>query len=134
MQRQDLIGREALDQSGDDRDAAGDARLEGNGPAMPARGVEHLGAVLGEQGLVGGHHVLAGRQQVEDGTASPVHPAGQLGGDLNVRIGQHRAQVRGQEIARHGDGAGFRQVADHHPAQDQRATRTGGQPVGVLQQ
>ena len=47
LQRRDLVGGQALGQGGDDRHAAGDAGLEGDGPAVPAGGVEDLGAVRG---------------------------------------------------------------------------------------
>ena len=46
LERQDLVGRQALGQGGDDRDAAADAGLEGDGPAVAPGGVEDLGAVL----------------------------------------------------------------------------------------
>ena len=52
VERLDLIGREALADVGDDRDAAGDRGLEGNRAAQLPGAVEQLGAVLGQQGLV----------------------------------------------------------------------------------
>ncbi len=45
LERQDLVGGQALRQGGDDGHAAGDAGLEGDGPAMPAGGVEDLPAM-----------------------------------------------------------------------------------------
>ena len=81
--RQDLVGGQALRQGGDDRDAAGDAGLEGDGPAVAAGGVEDLGAVHGQQRLVGGDDVLAGGQQVEHGPPGPVDAADQLDGDVD---------------------------------------------------
>ena len=83
LQRQDLVGGQALGQRGDDRHAAGDAGLEGDGPLVLAGRLEDLGAVLGQQRLVGGDDVLARRQQVEHDLPGPVDAADQLDADLN---------------------------------------------------
>ena len=94
LERLDLVGGQALGQGGDDRHAAGDAGLEGDGPAVPAGGVEDLGAVLGQQRLVGRHHVLARRQQRQHRLPRPVDAADQLDGDLDVGVAQHRLAGR----------------------------------------
>ena len=61
----DLVGGETLRQGGDDGDAAADAGLEGDGPAMAPASVEHLLAMLRQQRLIGGHYILARSQQIE---------------------------------------------------------------------
>jgi hypothetical protein len=43
----------------DDRNAAGDGGFESDHHAFFLRGGKNLVAMLGQQGLVGGHHVLA---------------------------------------------------------------------------
>ena len=89
----DMVGRQALAHRLDDRDAAGHRRLEAHHHPPLARGGEDLVAVAGDQGLVGGHHVLA----VGDG---PEHQfkrrgvaADQLDDDLDLRVVHHREGV-----------------------------------------
>jgi hypothetical protein len=59
-----LVGREALRDVRDDRDAAGHAGIEGDRPPQLAGPVEQLRPVLGQQQLVGGDDVLAAFQQL----------------------------------------------------------------------
>ena len=62
-----LVGRQRLAQRLDDRDGAGDRRLEVEGNAALLGELGQLGAVVGQQRLVGGHDVLAGLQRGFDG-------------------------------------------------------------------
>ena len=54
--------------------------------AAPPRLLEQLGAVVGEQRLVGGDHVLAGRERPQDERARGLEPADQLDDDLDRRV------------------------------------------------
>ncbi len=64
----DAVGGQAFAQRLDDRDAAGHRRFEGHHHALLLGGGENLGAMHGEQRLVGGDHVLA----VGDGLHAPL--------------------------------------------------------------
>jgi hypothetical protein len=54
------VGGQAFAQRLDDGDATGHGRFKGHHHALVACGGKDLGAVHGQQGLVGGDHVLAG--------------------------------------------------------------------------
>ncbi len=58
-ERLNLVGREALADVGDDRNAAGDRRFERDAHIECAGAIEQLGAVLGEQSFVGGDDIFA---------------------------------------------------------------------------
>ena len=129
---EDLVGGQALRQGGDDRDAAGDAGLEGDGPAVPPGGVEDLGAVRGEQRLVGGDDVLAGGEQVEHGLPGPVGAADDLDGDVDRRVVEDRAQVGGDQLRGDDRIARLVGVADDDAAQHERPAGAGGEAVAVV--
>src|SRR5689334_24361624 len=65
--------RSSFAQCLDDRDAAGDGRLEGENGATLLGERRKLGAVHGEQRLVGGDHVLAGAQRALHQARSEEH-------------------------------------------------------------
>ena len=56
----DLIAGQGLTQRFDDRDTAGHRGLEIEGHAVRFRQPRQLGAMLGQQRLVGRHHMFAG--------------------------------------------------------------------------
>ena len=68
------------------------------GLAVASAGVEDLGAVRGQQRLVGGDDVLAGRQQIEHGPPGPVDAADHLDDDLHRRVVDHAAQIGGEQL------------------------------------
>ena len=70
-QRLDAIAGEPLAQHADDRDAAAHRGLVVDVDAGAPRRREHLGAVLGEQRLVRGDDVLAGRDRREHRALAP---------------------------------------------------------------
>ena len=86
MQRLDLVGRQALADVGDDRDAAGDRRLERDRTPKFAGPVEQFGSMLGQQGLVGGDDIFAAFEQLEHDRAGRFEPADQLGDDLDFGV------------------------------------------------
>ena len=93
VDRLDLIGRQALADGGDDRNAAGDRRLEGDRAAQLAGPVEQLRAVLGQQGLVRRDDVLAAFEQLEHDRPGVPESADQL---------DRRHDARGRRAPRRG--------------------------------
>ena len=86
MHALDVIGRQALPQRAQDGNAAAHARLEGDVHAVPGGGVEDLGAVEREQGLVGRHDVLALFDRLEGETPRRVIPTNELDDDVDRGI------------------------------------------------
>jgi hypothetical protein len=111
----DAVGREALAQRLDDGDAAGHRGLEGHDHALGARGLEDLGAVHGQQRLVGGDHVLAGRNGFQHQRLGDAVAADQLDDDVDVGVGDDGACVvhHLRAVAHHGLGARSVQVGHH---------------------
>ena len=134
LEGENLVGRQALHQGGDDGHAAGNGGLEGNGSTMFASGVEDFPAMNGKQRLVGRHDVLARRQQGQHRLAGPVDAADQLGDDLDGRIAQDLLQIGGEQVARQRDGPLLVDVAHDDPPQLQASAGPGGQAVGLLEQ
>ena len=84
----DLVAGQRLAQRLDDGDAAGHRRLEVEGDAVLLGQLGELGAVLGEQRLVGGDDVLAGRQRrLHRALGGPVLAADQLDEDVDRGVG-----------------------------------------------
>ncbi len=88
----DAVGGEALADRLDDRHAAAHRRLEGDHHALRWAAREDLVAVLREQRLVGGDHVLAVGDRRQDELAGARLAADQLDDDVDVRM---RDQLRG---------------------------------------
>ena len=103
--RFDLVGRQALADVGDDRNAAGHRSLEGDRPAQFASPIEQLRPMLGQQGLVGRDHVLAAFQQLEHDGTGRLQPALQMahGHDVAdcavIRLRSSDKNARGQFAA-----------------------------------
>ena len=107
----DLVGGQALGQGADDRDAAGDAGLEADRPLVLPGRLEDLRPVLGEQRLVRGDDVLAGRQGIEHDLPGDAGPADQL--DDDVDCGSWIAAAMSVEISSFGIvGRGLCRVAN----------------------
>jgi hypothetical protein len=81
----DAVGREAFAQRLDDRDATGHGRFERHHHALLLRRREDLGAMHGEQRLVGGDHVLAGRDGFHHQLARDAIAADQFDDDVDGR-------------------------------------------------
>ncbi len=92
--RQDPVRDQPFLDRADQRDAAGHRRLERERHAAPARLVVELGAVVGEQRLVGGDHVLAGGERLQDEGPRRLEPADQLDHDMDRRIVENPRGVR----------------------------------------
>ena len=83
----DAVGGQPFAQRLDDRDAAGDRRLERDHHALRLRGREDLVAVLREQRLVGGDDVLAvARSPSSTSSRAMLGAADQLDDDVDVRM------------------------------------------------
>jgi hypothetical protein len=85
----DLIAGERLAQRLDDRDTSRHGRLELEGHGARFRQARQLGAVLGQQGLVGRHDVLAGLQRRRTrGARHALLAADQLDEHIDAGIGR----------------------------------------------
>ena len=102
-------------------------------PSLP-RLVEQFRPVLGQQGLVGGDHVLAAFQQLQDDRPGRLQPADQFDRRDDLRIVGHLGQVGGQQARRQGEVPRPLQVRVDHADQFQPLARTPGDPLAVLQQ
>ena len=94
--RQDAVGHQPLLEGLDHRDAAADAGLEPDLHALGGRGCEDVAALLGEQRLVGGDHVLAGLDGLENKGLGRLDAADQLDDDVDVRITDQGPGVPGE--------------------------------------
>jgi hypothetical protein len=136
----DAVGRQALAQALDDRDAAGYGRLVGERRPGRLGGAREAGAVVREQRLVGGDHVVARRDRaLDDRLGHALGAADQLQHHVYLGIGRHGHRVvepaRPREIDRPGLAAlAGRDRRDHDlPAaarRDQRAVLL-DQPHGL---
>jgi len=79
---------------------AGGIPLIRAGHPTPARLVVELGAVVGEQRLVGGDHVLAGGERAQDERARGLESAHQLDHDVHAGVAEHAAGVAGHRQGR----------------------------------
>ena len=120
--REDTIGDEPLFDGLDQRDAARDGRLEGERRRAAPRLVVELGAVVGEERLVGGDHVLGGGERLQDERARGLEPADELDDDLDGGIREDARRVRGhrelrevEPLARSGE-IGVRDRGEGEPA------------------
>ena len=89
-----MLAHQRLAQRADDRDAAGDRRLEEQVDAGGLGGREQLGAGGGEQLLVAGDHRLARLEGGEDQLAGRLDAADDLDDDVDVGVGDHGAGRR----------------------------------------
>ena len=95
----DLVGRQALAQRADDRHAAGDRGLEADGALGLAGGLEDLVARVGEQRLVRGDDVLAGREGVEHDLLRGGRAADEFDDDVDRGVVDRGGEVGGDEFA-----------------------------------
>ena len=91
----DAVGGQAFAQRLDDRDAAGDRRLERDHHALLLRRGEDLGAVRGQQRLVGGDDVLAVGDGLQHQLFRDRIAADQLDHDVDVRIRYNFIRIGG---------------------------------------
>jgi hypothetical protein len=87
------------------------------------------GAVLGQQGLVGGHHALARPQGGQDVGAGRLDAADDLHDQVDVVAGDQRGGVRGEQLRVDGQVAHPAEPTDGDPGQLQRGAHPGGQVV-----
>jgi hypothetical protein len=91
----DAVGGQAFAQRLDDRDAAGDRGLEGNHDALLLGGGEDLGAMHGQQRLVGGDHMLAVGDGLHHHFLGHAIAADQFDDDIDFRVIDHGEGVIG---------------------------------------
>ena len=97
----DAVGGEAFAQRLDDGDAARHRRLERDHHAPGLRRGEDLVAVLGDQMLVGGDHVLAVGNRLHHQLARGFQAADQLDHDVDIGVVDHVEGIgRQRQVAR----------------------------------
>ena len=96
----DRVGREVGRERPEDRDPAGDRRLEAE--RAPARAGDRLELrpVVGDDVLVGGHDRLAGAERGRDQRAGRLVAAHQLDDDVGLGVGHEVGRGIGQELRR----------------------------------
>ena len=83
---EDSVGHQALFQSLDHRNSAADTGLEANLHPLLGRCGKDVASFLGQQGLVGGHHVLAGSNSLHHKGFGRFNAADQFDDDIDIRI------------------------------------------------
>ncbi len=131
LDRVDPVGDQPLFHGLDDRDAAADARLEPDFHAGGRGGVEDLFAVDREQGLVGGDHMFAFGDGLEQKGAGGFHAPYQLNHDGYFRIVEDVGYVTAQnDIAELvGQSVG---LYIHHPGENQSGPHFLLQPLALF--
>jgi len=99
----DAIGREPLAQRLDDGNAARHRGLEAHHHAFFLRRCKNLVAVRGQQRLVGGDHVLAVRDGLQNEFLGDGIAADQFDHDIDVRVRDHAVGIGGQARLAAGD-------------------------------
>ncbi|MNK62274.1 hypothetical protein D3C87_814440 [compost metagenome] len=130
----DAVGREALAQRFHDGDAHRHRALVHHGHAVRAGGGEDLGAVHGQQRLVGRDHVLAVRDGGQHPVARRAGAASHLDHHVDIGIGGHLHRVGRERHALAHDALGAREVARRHHRHLDAAPGAGGDEVLVAGQ
>ena len=119
--RQDAVGHQPLLEGLDHRDAAADAGLEADLHAFRGRGREDVAPLLGEQRLVGGDHVLAGLDGLEDKGLGRLDAADQLDNNVDLWVADQIPGIPGERDVAEPFGQGVGAMvgdagqADGHP-------------------
>ena len=87
------VGGQPFAQCLDDRNAAGNRGFKRNHHAFILRGLENLGAVRGQQGLVGGDDVLAVGNRLHHQILGDTVPADQFDDDVDIGMRDHQIGV-----------------------------------------
>ena len=128
----EAVGRQPLAQRLDDRDAAGDRRLEGQRHALHLRRTGEGGAMDGEQRLVRRHHRLAGGQRgLDRGAGRALGAADGLDHHVHRRVMRQRDRVvvPAQPVQR--DAAVARAVARRHGGHGDGTAGAGRDQLGI---
>ena len=133
VDRLDLVGLERLADGRDNRNAAPDGSLEGNGSAQLPRPIEQFPPVFRQTRLVGGHHVLAALQKLQDDGPGRFEPPDQFHRGHDLRIVEHRTEIVGKKTGRQGDVSWSRQILVDDPGQRNPSPRMPAYPIATLQ-
>ena len=134
VDRLDFIGREALTDVGDDRNAAGHRGFKGDRAAQFAGPIKQFRPVGGQQRLVRRDDVFSASQQFEHNRAGRPEAADQQRHDRDFLVAGDPLDVIGQDAGRQDDIARFAQIADHDLLEHQLASRMARNPVAVIEQ
>ena len=122
----DAVGGQAFAQRLDDRDATGHRRFEGDHDALLLGGGENLGAMHGEQRLVGRDHMLAIGDGLHDHFLGHAVATDQFDDDVDFRIIDQRKGVVGHAGGATGDLSGqFHILVGHGRDANRTAGATG---------
>ena len=131
----DLVGRQASRQGGDDRDAAGDARLEADRTRRAAgRCRKSRHRAVASRRLVRRDDVLARRQQSRARLAWQSRAADQFDPDFNRRIVQDGLKVFGDDLCWNAGGQSLFRELLGDPAQFQPTAGAGSQTLWLSEQ
>ena len=130
-QRVDFVGQQAVQQRADHRHAADATCPEADARAAAAGGGEQLAPAGSQQGLVGRHHALAGRQRFADHLLGERLAPDELDDDVHPLVAQRAAQVAVADGLIRAGSAGGGVVDIHHVAQFKDQPAATGQPLGV---
>ncbi len=128
----DPVGREAFADGFDDGDTARDGRFKGDGDAFFIGGGKDFVAVLGDQCLVGGDHVLAVFNGGQNQLARVVDATDQLDQDIDVGVFRDFEDIFGD--VQLGDIAVDIVASARHLADDQIAASAGVDDFAVARQ
>ena len=128
-----VLAGEGLPQGAHEGDAPGHRGLEEQVDACVLGGRRQLGAVVGQQLLVGGHHRLAGAQGGEGQLPGRLDAADDLDHQVDVGVAGHRRGVGGEHAVGQGDATVAGEAAHRHPGHleaDPGALGDGVAPLG----
>ena len=130
--RENLVGNQTLFQSLDHRDTAADAGLKADFNIFSGRGGKDLHAVLGDQGLVGGNHMLAMLYGLQNKGLCRFNTADELDHDVDLRVLKNKVSIPNQlhilKLRRQGSNTDVR-----HTAQPDGYAGFPPQPLCLLQ-
>jgi hypothetical protein len=120
--REHAVGGQPVLHRADEGNAPGHCRLEAEHDAVAPGRREDLGTVMGEERLVGGDHVLACLERLEDEGPCRLEPTYQLDDDLHRRIVEylgrvaHEGEAGDVEAVSRARGVGIRDAVQAQPA------------------
>jgi len=134
VELQDLVRGEAFADGRDNRDPAGHRGLERNRAAQCTRSIEQLRPVLGQQGLVGGDHVLAAFEQPQHDRPSRFQPPDKLRHGRDFRVVDDAGKIVGEQSAGQVHIPRPGRIGVNDPGQFERFPGVSGDPLATFQQ
>ncbi len=130
----DPVGGEVGRERAEDRDPATDRRLEAKRRSGPAGDRLELGAVMGDDVLVGGDHALAHRQRGGDQRVGRLVAPHQLDDDVDLVVGDEVGRRVREELGGHPGRGGPTRIANGDGRQLERGAVGRLEVVGSFEQ